>query len=520
MDFSNLTLREKILKTFIVTIREINTHGGPEEFFKKYPVGGLFYSEGPKLLDENGVNLGVACDQEELELCRKLCPGQLMAYADACSVRGQNYTSWPQTSLGSSQLLEDAYNWGKVTGMQFNDRGVDVIYGPSIDMCIDHQMYLMSINDDPEIIAKVYRQVIRGIQDQGVCATAKHFPGLGTWFVNMHMAPGANKLPFDEWMETYGYTYSQMFQEDVMSVMTTHATLRSYDDETHDGYLPIATFSEKLTTELLKGKLGFQGAVVTDALVMGGMATGDLVAETVQAFKAGADLLLYPPVETVDVLEQMLLSGEIPMSRLNDALARIGRMMDFRNAALEGKTYDQPDPVFADETLKQITRNGICQLRNDRGLLPLKPQTYKKVLVVDGGEKGSKAAEYLCTALQEKGFGAEVKREIYDVPSNISWQADVDKLQANYDLVIFSMDAYFAAEWSETHMLIWASHQFDKAKKIIVNYRSPYFAVDYFPEDPTFIEMNCDPSLEAARMLVQGILGEIKFTGKSRLKEQ
>ena len=48
-----MTLREKILKTFIVTIREINTHGGPEEFFEKYPVGGIYYSEGELLLDEN-----------------------------------------------------------------------------------------------------------------------------------------------------------------------------------------------------------------------------------------------------------------------------------------------------------------------------------------------------------------------------------------------------------------------------------------------------------------------------------
>ena len=64
-------------------------------------------------------------------------------------------------------------------------------------------------------------------------------------------------------------------------------------------------------------------------------------------------------------------------------------------------------------------------------------------------------------------------------------------------------------------MLIWASHLFDKSKKIIVNYGSPYFAVDYFPEDPTYIEMNCPPTKETVKMLVDGLLGEKEFTGKS-----
>ena len=86
------------------------------------------------------------------------------------------------------------------------------------------------------------------------------------------------------------------------------------------------------------GELGFKGAVISDALIMGGNATGDLVKETVQAFKAGADILLWPPVEAADEIERQILSGEIPMSRLDDALARIERMESFRMKALEEKT--------------------------------------------------------------------------------------------------------------------------------------------------------------------------------------
>ncbi len=520
MDYSGMTLREKIMKTFVVTIREINTHGGPEQFFKEYPVGGMYYSEGAPLLDENGVEMGTATTFEKLNLCKSASKRRLLVFADGAHIRGQQFTQCSQNSLGGSQNLEDAYHWGKVIGMQMNDKGIDCVLGPSIDMCLDHLMYLTAISDDPRLIAQIYRQVVRGIQDQGVCSTVKHFPGLGTYFVNMHMAPGSNKLPFDQWMETYGYTYKEMFKENVMSVMTTHTSLKSYDNEFTDGYYPIATYSKKLTTDLLKGKLGFQGAVITDALIMGGMATGDLVAETVRAFKAGADLLLWPPVEAADKIEELISSGEIPMSRLEDALERIGRMEDFRDKSLKNHSYDTPDARFVDEKLLEITRDGICQLRNKIGLLPIEKEKYHHVLIVDGTENDSSSSEMLRDELLERGFDAEVQRDIYDVPSRVCWQADIDRLQEKFDLVIFNMRASFVAEWSVPHMLIWASHLFDKKKKIIVNYGSPFFAEDYFPEDPTYIEMNCPPSREAVKMLVDGLLGEMKFTGKSLLSRK
>lgn len=520
MRYDNLTLREKILKTFIVTIREINTHGGAEKFFQQYPVGGMYYSEDKLLLNEDGKEIGTAMRHETLEECKRYSKQKLLVCADACSMRGQKVFLTKQMSLGSSQNPDDAYEMGKIIGMQMNDKGVDWVLCPSIDMCIDHQMYMEAISDDPQVISKIYRQVVRGIQDQGVCATVKHFPGMGTHFANMHLAPGSNVLPFDEWMETYGYTYKEMFKEDVMSVMTTHVSLKAYDNEFTNGYYPIATYSKKLTTELLKGELGFKGAVVTDALIMGGMATGDLVEETVQAFKAGADLLLWPPVEAAERIEELILKGEIPMSRLEDALKRIEKMEYFRDQALANHTYDTPDPAYADAKTLEIVKHGICQLRNEIGLLPIKQSKYKKILVVDGTETGGGSADLLCQELQSRGFQAEVKRDIYDVPSQVCWQSDIDALQNEYDLVIFNIDANFVAQWSVAHMIIWASHLFDKKKKLVVNYGSPYFAVDYFPEDPTIIEMNTNATVESVRMFVDGLLGEVEFTGKSRLNRR
>ncbi|MBO5060378.1 MAG: hypothetical protein J6C82_05645 [Clostridia bacterium] len=515
-----MTLREKILKTFVVTIREVNTHGGPEAFFEKYPVGGIYYSEEAMLLDEDGREMGSAMTFESLQRCKAASKNKLLVCADQTFIKGQKMLDNSQRSLGATDSEEAAYNFGKIIGMQMNSNGVDWVLAPSIDMYFSPVMPLMAISDDPEHIAKVYRQVIRGIQDQGVCATVKHFPGVGTTNINMHLAPSDNILPFDEWMDTYGYTYKQMFEENAMSVMTTHVALKSFDNEFTDGYYPVATFSHKLTTELLKEKLGFEGAVVTDALIMGGMATGDIVAETVQAFKAGADLLLWPPIEAADKIEEAIKSGDIPMSRLEDALSRIEKMEAFRNKALAGKAYDEPDCGFADKAMLDIEEKGICLLRNNIDLLPLKGEC-KKILVVDATDiEGDKSSYMLCDELKKRGFDAEVKRDIYDVPSLVVWQSEVDAIQKDYDLVIFNLNANYIASWTVPMMLIWASHLFDKKKKLIVNYGSPFFARDYFPEDPTIIEMNCVPSAAIIEKLVDKMQGMSEFEGKCVLKSK
>lgn len=514
-----MTLREKILKTFVVTIREINTHGGPKEFFRKYPVGGMYYGEAQTLADENGVEIGTQLDEEKLKECRKYSENRLLVCADWAYIKGQKIKIQSQKSLGATGNPDDAYNWGKIQGMQMNDKGIDWLLGPSIDMCFDPMMYLMAISDDPEYIANTYKKTIQGIQDQGVCATAKHFPGLGTSFINMHIAPGKNTLDFDEWMKTYGYTYKEMIKQGVKCIMTTHVTLKSYDNEYHDGYYPIATYSPKLTCDLLKGELGFDGAVVTDALVMGGMGTGDLVEETVQAFKAGADLLLWPPVEACDRIEELILSGEIPMSRLEDALSRIEKMENFRNDALKNKSYDTPDAEYADNIKLEIAKHGMCLLRNDIGLIPLSKEKYKKVLIVDATDDDNESAKLLADELGKRGITCDFKRDIYDRVSLACWQTEIDDLSERYDLVIFNLNAYFASQWGEPHMHIWASHHFKKTKKLIVNYGSPYFATEYFPEDPTYIEMNTTPSPETVRMLAERLFGEEEFEGKPLLKK-
>ena len=84
-----MTLREKIFKTFLVTIREVNTHGGPEKFFEKYPVGGIYYGEAAALLDENGLEMGTQFNLDKLNECKRYSKNRLWVCAEDASIRGQ-----------------------------------------------------------------------------------------------------------------------------------------------------------------------------------------------------------------------------------------------------------------------------------------------------------------------------------------------------------------------------------------------------------------------------------------------
>ncbi len=500
-------LKNKVLQTFVITVREINRHGGPEEFFKKYPVGAMYYAPS----EETGVDFrkatSVKADPEYLAACRANSTVPLLVCCDWAVLPGQSFCA-SERSLGGTQSEADAYNYGKSLGMQCNAADMDWILQPAIDMYYKPAMPFFAVSGDVKMTAKLFRQVVRGIQDQGICATVKHFPGLGTDNTNMHHAPGTNILPFEEWMDSYGYVYKQMFAENAFSVMSTHTMLKSFDPDTHEGYLPIATFSQKLTQELLKGKLGFEGAVVTDALIMGGMATGDLVAETVQAFQCGADFLLWPPVEAADAIVDKLESGEIPMSRLEDALSRIQRMRDFRDSHRE---HDAPDPAFATKVARDITRRGICLYKNEIGLIPLSGDT-KKILILDAAH--GEPSQLLGQELRNRGFQVDVTDDIYDHEFFVCWQVEIDAISANYDLVILCADPGVT---DDTHnslfMMIWASHLFSKQKKIVINFNKPFVALNYFPEELTLIEANANPNEETVKAIAEGLVGEMEFTG-------
>ena len=507
--FENLTLKEKIYQTMIVDNHAIKLAGGPEKFFEKYPVGGLYFMRG--YVNDLGALMeeGVTGSEDLIAKCRKYSETDLLVCADGALI-GDSFNM----SLGGAAACEDEsvyFEYGRMRGIEMNYHDIDWILAPCIDIDFArHDHTSLMVTDDHEFCARFFSKIVEGIQSRGVAATAKHFPGQGTYNVNFHYAPGKNILDLDTWMKTYGFTYKEIFKSDVQCVMTSHIVFPDYCYESEDGYPPICTFSKKMTIDLLKDTLGFKGAVVTDALTMGGMSCGNTARESAQAFKCGADLLLWPPMETADIIEEMILSGEIPMSRLDDALERIARMRKF---VRENK---KECPENAKELVADFTKKtydlGPQLLKNRNNALPLKKED--KILVIANGMNKGQLDEVktFSDVLSERGYDVTFREYLLTC-----YQDEINEIIKGYDKVMIVLNHPMPVIESDYSSTTWASHLVDKSRKIIVNFSNPFLAEDFYPDEPCVVNTNTKLNKESAKSVADKLCGEKEFTGKAHI---
>ena len=516
IDMSKLTLREKVLQTFIACSHDIKRFEEPKDFFEQFPVGGVYAATDKadmgKLMEGDNI-----ADESFAAMCRRYSKYPLLICADGVPINGGR-TPQQLSTLGACNSLELAYDCGKAYGMQMNYNDIDWMLTPRTDLeiCKYENARLAYATDEPKYNAELFNALIRGLHDRGVIATVKHFPGVGTDAVNTHMAPGINRLDFDTWMESYGYCYQEFIKQGCMSFMTAHVAFPAWTQEKENGFMPLTTLSSKLTMGLLKEKLGFEGAVVTDAMTMGGCAFGDQIAASVQAFKAGADMLLWPPLETCDEIVRQLESGEIPMSRLEDALSRIEKLRDFAECNKAKKA--DPDPQLVEDTAKKILTGASELLRNEIDLLPLQKEDGKKILVVGNCEyeRDMKLAEKFSELLKQKGFDVDFRKFLLTC-----WQEDIHEICDPYDVILFILSHRYVIDYAsgleqDCGSSTWASHLVDNKKKIFVNFGLQYIAEDFYPGEHTFVNMNQGISTYSIELLADQICGEREFTGKAR----
>lgn len=517
MDFSKMTLREKVFQTFITYPYHISQVGNMKRFFEEYPCGGVYFSNGSVTDLAKEMEEGAISADDFIERCRAASRFPLIVCADGTTINGGKGQAY-SVSVAATRDMDLAYRVGRAVGMQQNYNHVDWVLGPCIDMPTCHVTDTISFaaTDDADLNAEMYSAMVRGIQDEGVAATVKHFPGLGTHHVNFHYAPAVNTLSLDEWFDTVGKSYSTCFDEDCMCVMTSHMAFPAWSKKGDDGRYPIATYSTDITVKLLKERLGFKGAVVTDALTMGGMACGNQTEDAVQAFKSGADFLLWPPMEAGDRIVEEIEKGNIPMSRLEDALTRIQYVRDFLGYKGMEREYKEADAKFVDDVWVEALERGIACIRNDIGLLPLSPAKQKKILVIGCAkdEDDMKKIHPVVDALKKRGFEADFQEYLLTC-----WEDQMNAICDPYELILVCYNVPFTVGvFPKCASTTWASHLLDKSKSMFLNFSAPHFADDYFPEAKTFVTTHAPISVTCIEEAVARLCGEKAFEGQSPVK--
>ena len=403
--------------------------------------------------------------------------------------------------------------------------GIHYTLGPVVDLNINFRNPLTqarSISDDAERIIRIGGAYARGVQKNGyLMATLKHFPGDGVDERNQHFMTTVNDLSKEEWMNTYGKVYKELFKQGVASVMVGHISCPAFQPDEIDEYgaLP-GTLSKNLMTDLLKGELGFEGCIISDAMSMiGACARVPFNKLAVSFIKAGGDLVLFPEPQEYDYLLQAVKTGEIPIERMRDAVYRVMKLKEkarlFEETNVEDEIQDVENDIKELEVLSQkIADNAVKIVRNNVGVLPVKKVNGKVLIIKIGGSffndsPDNTAFEFIEKEFQEQGW--QVTSMFF--PKHRALKEILD----DFDLVVVPCHSNIHGStlrvgWNNI-MAFWRGYVLQHPNVVFVGLDDPYKLFD-FPHAKTYINaFGTSPVLQSA--VVKLILGKIESRGKN-----
>jgi len=227
--------------------------------------------------------------------------------------------------------LQKANEFGLITAKEMRLVGLNMDMAPVMDVQrgeTEKHLVGRPFGEDPEKVGELGGAVIESLQENGIMAVAKHFPGLGRAPLDPHLELPSIEVGMEEMEAVNLPPFGEAIKRKVSSVMTSHAIYPTLDPEWP------ATLSSAVLDDLLREKMSFDGLIITDDLEMGAIAKQWGVAEGAAiSFEAGADILLICKEqnhieESLKLIRNKLLKGEIPLSRLHESNERIQKAKD------------------------------------------------------------------------------------------------------------------------------------------------------------------------------------------------
>jgi beta-N-acetylhexosaminidase len=461
---------------------------------------------------------------------QSLAPVPLLIAADfewGAAMRINGTTSFPPfMALGASDSEDLAYQMGRVTAVEGRAMGIHVNYAPVVDVNINPDNPIISTRsagEDPERVSRLADAFIRGCQENGMPATAKHFPGHGDTDSDSHTTMPTVTGDRARLNRVELYHFARAIKAGVEVIMTAHLHVPALDPTPG---LP-ATLSPRVLTELLRNEMGFKGLIVTDAMEMGGITNTYGSAEAaVVAVKAGVDMVLLPgdPPGAIDALVQAVTSGAIPEPRIDDSVRRILKLK--ARLGLHRNRYVDPDllpfRVASKANLAQAAlsyEKAVTLVKNEGDILPLSTGGAARKTAIFS--LSSDADDYYAG----RAFVGEVRKRL---PDAVAFYADAytgkefleeakaKALEAD-ELIIAVFSTLRTAKGSvgllPRHIeLIKEMTAARKGRVVVLSFGSPYF-LRHFPEAGAYLCLYRG-SLQAQQTAARAVFGEFDVSGR------
>lgn len=329
---SSMTLRDMVYQMMFVTPEKITgiknvTKAGEatKKALEKYPVGGIVYfsnnlinrSQTEEMIKNtqsySKIPLFIGVDEEGGRVAR-LGKNPAMGTTLLPAMR----------TIGDKNDSAKAYEAGVTLARDLKSLGFNVDFAPVADVIVNEKNSEIgdrSFGTDAENVSEMVKKLTEGLEENGVSATLKHFPGHGSTYANTHTGYSESKRTLDELKECELLPFKAGIEAGADFVMVSHMTLVNATEEK----VPCSV-SKEIITGILTDYLGYEGIIITDSFAMGAITDKYTPGEAaVKAVMAGADMILMSPdvAASCDAIVKAVENGTIPMERIEKSVRKI-----------------------------------------------------------------------------------------------------------------------------------------------------------------------------------------------------
>jgi beta-N-acetylhexosaminidase len=303
-------------------------------------------------------------------------------------------------ALGATGKPEDAYQMYKIIAQELKAVGLNAVLGPCADCNSNPHNSIIGMRafgEKPGLVGAMTAAGVHGAQDGGAVATVKHFPGHGDTTTDTHRGLAAVNRTREELFAIDLLPFVEGIKAGVDVVMTSHIIFSALDPDNP------ATLSSIILRDVLRGEMGFTGAVMSDSMNMHSMRKNYASDEAaIRAFRAGVDLLMlaeehyehdaqnYLKQQTglIRAVKAAVESGDLPLERVNDAVRRVLTLKQKYNLSVSPELDVQSVGSEAHRQLElNIARHAVGVLSDVHGHLPI--ATSQPIILVNTTTRSS-----------------------------------------------------------------------------------------------------------------------------------
>ncbi|HVX22442.1 MAG TPA: glycoside hydrolase family 3 N-terminal domain-containing protein [Acidimicrobiales bacterium] len=426
-------------------------------------------------------------------------------------------------ALGATGTTALASQAATVTGQELRAMGVDVDDAPVVDVNTDPLNTAdgpRSFGDRPSVVASFAAAQVDGYQGgAGVAATAKHFPGLGDTSTNPDTGVTTSDQTLAELQATNFPPFEAAIAGGVDQVMVTHIVMPNVDPSG----LP-SSLSPTFVDGLLRGQLGYQGVVITDAMNAQALSAYPPGTAAVMAVDAGEDELLYAQqpaagtpqyfVQGYDAVLDAVSTGRITVTRIDQSVRRVLSLKwtlglatnPYVDVADVGNVVGIPSHLAV---ARQVAQRSITVVKNDDGLLPLAPPAGAGVLVTG---VWTPALSAISADLTARGLDPDVLDTGF-TPTPTQIAQAVAAARGDRLVVVTTYNAWTGNATGQKLQVTLVDALLATGTPVVVAALGTPYDIAYFPDAPTFVAAY-DLQPVSADALVSVIFGDAPAVGR------